>query len=63
MGKYGLKFENKSEECVDKLNSHHIFLEEKNDLSFVRNQNKINNINNDKIKKSLIELTKVFKQR
>ena len=26
-------------------------------------QNKINNINNDKIKKSLIELTKVFKQR
>ena len=26
-------------------------------------QKKINNINNDKIKKSLIELTKVFKQR
>ena len=26
-------------------------------------QNKINNIKNDKIKKSLIELTKVFKQK
>ena len=26
-------------------------------------QKKINNINNDKIKKSLIELTKLFKQR
>ncbi|MDA9594690.1 DUF721 domain-containing protein [Candidatus Pelagibacter sp.] len=35
---------------------------EKN-VTIKRYQNKINNINNDKIKKSLIELTKVFKQR
>ncbi|MDC3257284.1 DUF721 domain-containing protein [Candidatus Pelagibacter sp.] len=35
---------------------------EKN-VTIKKYQNKINNINNDKIKKSLIELTKVFKQR
>jgi hypothetical protein len=35
---------------------------EKN-VTIKKYQNRINNINNDKIKKSLIELTKVFKQR
>ena len=35
---------------------------EKN-VTIKKYQNKINDINNDKIKKSLIELTKVFKQR
>ena len=35
---------------------------EKN-VTFMKYQNKINNVKNDKIKKSLIELTKVFKQK
>ncbi len=35
---------------------------EKN-VTIKKYQNRINDINNDKIKKSLIELTKVFKQR
>ena len=35
---------------------------EKN-VTFKKYQNKINNVKNDKIKKSLIELTKVFKQK
>ena len=35
---------------------------EKN-VTIKKYQNRINNINNDKIKKSLIELTKVFKKR
>ena len=38
---------------------------EENEINVTINkyQSKINNINNDKIKKSLIELTKVFKQK
>ena len=43
-----------------------ISLPEKNvekNVTIKKYQNKINDINNDKIKKSLIELTKVFKQR
>ena len=34
-----------------------------NNVTIKKYQNKINNVNNDKIKKSLIELAKVFKQR
>ena len=34
-----------------------------NNVTIKKYQNKIKDINNDKIKKSLIELTKVFKQR
>jgi hypothetical protein len=43
-----------------------ISLPEKNtekNVTIKKYQNKINDINNDKIKKSLIEFTKVFKQR
>jgi len=36
---------------------------EKKNVTINKYQNKINDINNDKIKKSLIELTKVFKQK
>ena len=32
-------------------------------VTFNKYQNKINNVKNDKIKKSLIELTKVFKEK
>ena len=35
----------------------------KKNVTINKYQNKINDINNDKIKKSLIELTKVFKQK
>ena len=47
-------------------NSQKIMPSEKNtekNVTIKKYQNKINDIKNDKIKKSLIELTKVFKQR
>ena len=37
--------------------------EKEKNVTIKKYQNKINNIKNDKIKKSLIELTKVFKQK
>ena len=43
-----------------------ILLKEKNQQEYVTNKkylNKINNVKNDKIKKSLLELTKVFKEK
>ena len=39
------------------------FLEINNVTFSASSQNKINNVKNDKIKKSLIELTKVFKEK
>ena len=37
--------------------------ENEKNVTIKKYQNKINNIKNDKIKKSIIELTKVFKQK
>ena len=37
--------------------------DKKNNVTIKKYENKLNNIKNDKIKKSLIELTKVFKQK
>ena len=39
------------------------FDDKKNNVTIKKYENKLNNIKNDKIKKSLIELTKVFKQK
>ena len=47
-------------------NDQNNFISQKNktdNVTIKKYQNKINNIKNDKIKKSLIELTKVFKQK
>ena len=37
--------------------------DKKNNVTIKKYENKLNNIKNDKIKKSLIKLTKVFKQK
>jgi adenine-specific DNA-methyltransferase len=44
MSKYGLKFEKKTEDCVEFAKTHHVFLTEDTKRSFVRNEGRHHNL-------------------